>query len=201
MMGNHKWTSGEEKLLVDSILAGCSRADICDKLGLSESVVYNHYRAMRATDKTLPMFPRAEKTVVVSEDQAEPHETKEKKVELNPLEKEMADIIAENKETIEALRRDLSVEKEARAEEGKAYREEIERLKAACRAKDEELDKLRERATELAGILARKREQDETEARERDDAARLKYMVRERNEVVYQLVKTIFVGTKEGSRE
>ena len=184
MMGKHKWTSGEEKLLVDSILAGCSRADICDKLGLSESVVYNHYRAMRATDKTLPMFPRAEKTVVVSEDQAEPHETKAKKVELNPLEKEMADIITENNVTIENLRIDLETEQEARELEAAAYRNEVKRLtdqvtslKGTVSAQGDELaakdklikkvygdlDRARIERDEAQNLLRLQRENDETE--------------------------------------
>lgn len=223
-MERYTWTADQDEVIRGMILEGKTVADICDRMGCTDTQLKNHVAVVRRRDPSFPTLcgeVKGERFVLASSEAAavlsgepgqivvesadegmvEPIETEEKKVELNPLEKEMRDIIVENKETIEALRRDLSVEKEARAEEGKAYREEIERLKAACRAKDEELDKLRERAADLAGILARKREQDEAEARERENTARLKYMVRERNEVVYQIVKAIFVGPKEGSRE
>lgn len=219
-MEKYTWTADQDEVIREMILAGKTVADICDRMGCTDTQLKNHVAVVRRRDQSFPTLcgeVKGERFMLASSEDAavlsgEPEQivvdpANEEAVEpieeaaLNPLEREMRDIIVENKETIGALRRDLSVEKEARAEEGKAYREEIERLKAACRAKDEELDKLRERAADLAGILARKREQDEDEARERDDAARLKYMVRERNEVVYQLVKTIFVGPKEGSRE
>lgn len=150
MRKNHKWTVAEERLLVESIREGCSRADLCDKLGLEESVVYNHYRAMRASDKSLPLFPRAEKQDAAQRDDGEHGkivvappwessmvrradgetmpEAEEKKAELNPLEQEMADIIAENNATIEGLREALAVEEAARAEEAAAYQREINKL-------------------------------------------------------------------------
>lgn len=227
-MERYIWTADQDEVIRGMILEGKTVADICDRMGCTDTQLKNHVAVVRRRDPSFPTLcgeVKGERFVLASSEDAavmsgdpgqivvgpadegmvepieEPTEAEEKKAELNPLEKEMADIIVENNKTIEALRHELSVEKEARAEEGKACRDEIYRLKEACLAKDEELDKLRNTSDNLRDILNRKKERDEAMERERDDVARLKYMVRERNEVVYQMAKAIFLGLKEGSRE
>lgn len=225
-MGRFVWTAEHDEVIRGMILEGKTVADICDRIGCTDTQLKNHVSRIRQWDKSFPtLFGKSKRFVLASSEAVavlsgepgqimvepvdegsvelieEPAETEEKKADLNPLEKEMADIIAENNETIELLRHELSAEKEARAEEGKAYREEIDRLREACREKDEELDKLRDTSDNLRGIIRRKKEDAEAMALERDDVDRLKYMVRERNEVIYQMTKAIFLGSKEGSRE
>ena len=166
-MERYTWTADQDEVIRGMILEGKTVADICDRMGCTDTQLKNHVAVVRRRDQSFPTLcgeVKGERVVLASseaaavlsgapeqivvnpenEEAVEPIEepTEEKKAALNPLEREMRDIIVENKATIEALRGELAVEKEARAEE-----------------------------------------------------------VRERNEVVYQLVKTIFVGPKEGSRE
>ncbi len=222
MRTNHKWTCAEEKLLVDSIREGCSRADICDRLGLSESVVYNQYRKMREDDKTLPLFPRGERVKPVSKSEAAGEDRPEngeaataEACGLNLLEQEMADIIAENKETIETLRRELDVEREARAEDGRAYQKKIEQLSEENAAKDKTIAKVygdlesaykqRDKALENLelAISAAETPEDEWATPEEElasmqlDKEDLTNMVHARDELIVSMARAIFLGPKE----
>ena len=103
---------------------------------------------------------------------------------LNLLEKEMGDIITEQKKTIEDLRIDLETEKESRELEAAAYRNEIERLTDLVKelrgtvsaqgdeieAKDKlikkvygDLDRARIERDEAQNLLRLQQENDETE--------------------------------------
>ena len=154
-MERYIWTADQDEVIRGMILEGKTVADICDRMGCTDTQLKNHVAVVRRRDPSFPtlcgevkgerfMLASSEAAEVLSgepgqivmgpadEGTVEPivelSKTEEKKAELNPLEKQMADIIAEQKETIDNLRIDLETEQESRELEGKAYRKEIERL-------------------------------------------------------------------------
>lgn len=154
-MERYTWTADQDEVIRGMILEGKTVADICDRMGCTDTQLKNHVAVVRRRDPSFPtlcgevkgerfMLASSEAAEVLSgepgqivmgpadEGTVEPivelSKTEEKKAELNPLEKQMADIIAEQKETIDNLRIDLETEQESRELEGKAYRNEIERL-------------------------------------------------------------------------
>ena len=154
LMKKYVWNAGQDHEIREMILAGKTVADICDRMGCTDTQLKNHVSAVRRRDPSFPTLcgeVKGERFVLASSEDAavmsgepgqimvepadegtvepiEEPETQEKKAELNPLEKQMADIIAEQKEIIDILRIDLETEQESRELEGKAYRNEIERL-------------------------------------------------------------------------
>ncbi len=153
-MERYIWTADQDEVIRGMILEGKTVADICDRMGCTDTQLKNHVAVVRRRDPSFPTLCgeiKGERFVLASSEAAavmsgepgqivmgpadegtvepiEEPETQEKKAELNPLEKQMADIIAEQKETIDNLRIDLETEQESRELEGKAYRNEIERL-------------------------------------------------------------------------
>lgn len=210
-MERYTWTADQDEVIRGMILEGKTVADICDRMGCTDTQLKNHVAVVRRRDPSFPTLcgeAKGERFVLASseaaevlsgepgqimvepadEDTVEPivetTEAEEKKAELNPLEKEMADIIAEQEKTIEALRIDLETEQESRELEGKAYRNEIERLtdqinalkgKVSAQgdelaAKDKliekvygDLDRARIERDEAQNLLRLQRENDATE--------------------------------------
>lgn len=154
-MERYIWTADQDEVIRGMILEGKTVADICDRMGCTDTQLKNHVAVVRRRD---PSFPtqcgkvKGERFVLASSEDAavmsgepgqivpgfadegtvepivELSKTEEKKADLNPLEKQMADIIAEQKETIDNLRVDLETEQEARELEAAAYRNETKRL-------------------------------------------------------------------------
>jgi hypothetical protein len=192
------------------ILEGKTVADICDRMGCTDTQLKNHVSVVRRRDPSFPtlcgevkgerfVLASSEDTAVLSgeprqivvgpadEGTVEPieePENREKKADLNQLEKEMGDIIAEQKETIDNLRVELETEQEARELEAEAYRNETKRLtdlvtslKGTVSAQGDELaakDKLIEKVygdldrarierDEAQNLLRLQRENDATE--------------------------------------
>lgn len=136
-MGKYTWTGEADKAIFEMITVGASVADICDRMGCTDTQLKNHVAVLRRKDPSFPTLcgeVSGKERFALDEDptDARPpeHEAGEKKASLNPLEQEMADIIAENNATIEGLREELAVEKAARAEEAAAFQREINKLTA-----------------------------------------------------------------------
>ena len=153
-MERYIWTADQDEVIRGMILEGKTVADICDRMGCTDTQLKNHVAVVRRRDPSFPtlcgevkgerfVLASSEATEVLSgepqqivvgpadEGTVEPieeTETQEKKAELNPLEKQMADIIAEQKETIDNMRVELETEQEARELEAAAYRNETKRL-------------------------------------------------------------------------
>lgn len=154
-MERYTWTADQDEVIRGMILEGKTVADICDRMGCTDTQLKNHVAVVRRRDPSFPtlcgevkgerfVLASSEDTAVLSgesgqivvdpanEGTVEPivelSKTEEKKADLNPLEKEMGDIIAEQKKTIEALQIDLETEQEARKLEEAAYRNEVKRL-------------------------------------------------------------------------
>lgn len=209
-MERYTWTADQDEVIREMILEGKTVADICDRMGCTDAQLKNHVAVVRRRDPSFPTLcgeVKGERFVLASSEDAavmsgepgqimvepadegtvepiEEPETQEKKAELNPLEKQMADIIAEQKKAIEALRIDLETEQESRELEGKAYRNEIKRLTDLVNAlrgtvsaqgdemaaKDKliekvygDLDRARIERDEAQSLLRLQRENDETE--------------------------------------
>ena len=209
-MERYTWTADQDEVIRGMILEGHTVADICDRMGCTDTQLKNHVAVVRRRD---PRFPtlcgevKGERFVLASAEAAavmsgepgqimvepadegtvepiEAPENREKKAELNPLEKQMADVITEQKKTIEALRIDLETEQESRELEAAAYRNEIERLTDLVKelrgtvsaqgdeieAKDKlikkvygDLDRARIERDEAQNLLRLQQENDETE--------------------------------------
>lgn len=146
-MEKYVWNADQDHEIREMILAGKTVADICDRMGCTDSQLKNHVAVVRRRDPSFPTLcgeVKGARFVLASSEAAavlagesgqivvDPanEETVEpiKEASLNPLEKEMADIITENNATIENLRIDLETEKESRELEAEAYRKEINRL-------------------------------------------------------------------------
>ena len=154
-MERYKWTADQDEVIRGMILEGKTVADICDRMGCTDTQLKNHVAVVRRRDPSFPTLcgeVKGERFVLASAEAAavmsgepgqimvepadegavepivETTEAEEKKASLNPLEKEMGDIIAEQKETIDNLRVELETEQEARELEEAAYRNEIKRL-------------------------------------------------------------------------
>lgn len=208
-MERYTWTADQDEVIRGMILEGKTVADICDRMGCTDTQLKNHVSVVRRRDPSFPtlcgevkgerfVLASSEDTAVLSgeprqivmepadEGTVEPIEESEtqKKAELNPLEKQMADIIAEQKETIDNMRVELETEQEARDLEAEAYRNEIKRLTDLVNAlrgtvsaqgdelaaKDKlikkvygDLDRARIERDETQNLLRLQRENDETE--------------------------------------
>ena len=154
-MERYTWTADQDEVIRGMILEGKTVADICDRMGCTDTQLKNHVAVVRRRDPSFPTLcgeVKGERFVLASSEAAEvmsgeprqivvgsagegtvepivePSKTEEKKADLNPLEKQMADIIAEQKETIDNLRVELETEQEARELEAEAYRNETKRL-------------------------------------------------------------------------
>lgn len=209
-MERYIWTADQDEVIRGMILEGKTVADICDRMGCTDTQLKNHVAVVRRRDPSFPTLcgeVKGERFVLASSEAAEvlsgeprqiivepadegtvepieEPETQEKKAELNPLEKEMGDIIAEQKETIDNLRVELETEQEARNLEAEAYRNEIKRLQDLVNAlrgtvsaqgdelaaKDKlikkvygDLDRARIERDEAQNLLRLQQENDETE--------------------------------------
>lgn len=243
-MERYTWTADQDEVIRGMILEGKTVADICDRMGCTDTQLKNHVAVVRRRDPSFPTLcgeVKGERFVLASAEAAEvlsgepgqiivepadegtvepiveTTEAEEKKAELNPLEKEMGDIIAEQKETIENLRIDLETEQESRELEGKAYRNEIKRLtelvnslKGTVSAQGDELaakDKLVQKL--YVDLDAARRERDEEtqsdllrDARDQlrdvmDEVRDLNAEVHERDELIVAMAKAIFLAPKE----
>lgn len=210
-MERYIWTADQDEVIRGMILEGKTVADICDRMGCTDTQLKNHVAVVRRRDPSFPTLcgeVKGERFVLASAEAAEvmsgePRqivmgpadegtvepivemtEDEEKKASLNPLEKEMGDIIAEQKETIENLRVELETEQEARKLEEEAYRNEVKRLTDQVKslkgtvsaqgdelaAKDKliekvygDLDRARIERDEAQNLLRLQRENDATE--------------------------------------
>ena len=205
-MERYKWTADQDEVIRGMILEGKTVADICDRMGCTDTQLKNHVAVVRRRDQSFPTLcgeVKGERFVLASSEAAEvlsgeprqivvgpadegtvepiveTTEAEEKKVELNPLEKEMADSITENNATIENLRIELETEKESREMEAEPYRNEINRLQDRVNALKA---KVSEQGDELAAKdkLIEKVYGDLDRARiERDEAQNLLRLQRE----------------------
>ena len=210
-MERYTWTADQDKVIRGMILEGKTVADICDRVGCTDTQLKNHVAVVRRRDPSFPTLcgeVKGERFVLASAEDAavmsgepgqivpgsadegtvepivEPSKTEEKKADLNPLEKQMADVITEQKATIDNMSVELETEQEARKLEEAAYRNEIERLtdlvaslKGTVSAQGDELaakDKLIEKVygdldrarierDEAQNLLRLQRENDATE--------------------------------------
>ena len=242
-MERYTWTADQDEVIRGMILEGKTVADICDRMGCTDTQLKNHVAVVRRRDQSFPtlcgavkgerfVLASAEAAAVMSgepgqivlgsadEGTVEPIEepkTQEKKAELNPLEKQMADIIAEQKATIDNMRVELETEQEARKLEAAAYRNEIKRLTDQINALKGTVSA---QVDELAAKdkLIKKLYEERDEARgERDEATRndllrdahdqlrdvmdhvmdLNAEVHKRDELIVAMAKAIFLGEKE----
>ena len=247
-MERYIWTAEQDEVIRGMILEGKTVADICDRMGCTDTQLKNHVAVVRRRDPSFPtlcgevkgerfVLASSEDTAVMSgepgqivvgspdegtvEPIVEPSKTEEKKANLNPLEKQMGDIIAEQKKTIEDLQIDLETEQETEQEsrelEGKTYRNEIERLTDQVNALKGTVS---EQGDELAAKdkLIKKLYENLDEARgERDEAPRsdllrdaqdqlhdvmdevmaLNAEVHKKDELIVAMAKAIFLGEKE----
>ena len=146
----HKWTTSDEHDLVETIRMGGGWSEAAEKIGIGENQAYNHYRAMRRYDKTLPMPPKRENKKTEEETMskekmknpvpdpeacADPKELKPKG-ELNPSEQEMARMIEEREEEIARLLKN------------------IEELSEELSGRDELIKKLTEKIAKKDRIIA-----------------------------------------------
>lgn len=243
-MERYTWTADQDEVIRGMILEGKTVADICDRMGCTDTQLKNHVAVVRRRDPSFPTLcgeVKGERFVLASSEAAavmsgepgqivagpadegtvepivETTEAEEKKADLNPLEKQMGDIITEQKETIDNLRVELETERESRELEAGAYQNEIKRLtdqvnalKGTVSAQGDEL--------EAKDKLIKKIYADLDEARrERDEATRIDLLrdaqaqlhdvmdqvmelndeIHERNELIVAMAKAIFLGEKE----
>jgi metal-responsive CopG/Arc/MetJ family transcriptional regulator len=243
-MERYIWTADQDEVIRGMILEGKTVADICDRLGCTDTQLKNHVEVVRRRDPSFPTLcgeVKGERFVLASSEDAavmsgepgqivvgspdegtvepivEPSKTEEKKADLNPLEKQMADIIAEQKETIDNLRVELETEQEARKLEAEAYRNEVKRLTdqiSALRgtvsaqgdelaAKDKLVKKLyadldeacRERDEETRSDLLRDAQDQLHDVM--DEVMALNAEVHKKDELIVAMAKAIFLGEKE----
>lgn len=242
-MERYIWTADQDEVIRGMILEGKTVADICDRMGCTDTQLKNHVEVVRRRDPSFPTMcgkVKGERFVLASAEAAavlsgepkqiivepadegtvepiEEPETQEKKAELNPLEKQMADIITEQKKTIEDLRVELETEQESRELEAEAYRNEIKRLQDLVNslkgtvsaqgdelaAKDklikklyEDLDEARGGRDEATRIDLLRDEQDQLHD-VMDQVMDLNAEVHERDELIVAMAKAIFLGEKE----
>jgi hypothetical protein len=242
-MERYIWTADQDEVIRGMILEGETVADICDRMGCTDTQLKNHVAVVRRRDPSFPTLcgeVKGERFVLASSEDAavmsgepgqimvepadegtvepiEEPEPQEKKAELSLLEKEMGDIITEQKETIDNLRVELETEQESRELEAEAYRNEIERLtdlvnslKKTVSAQGDELAAKDKLIKKLYGDLDEAR-------RERDEATRsdllrdahdqlrdvtdqvmdLNAEVHKKDELIVAMAKAIFLGEKE----
>lgn len=243
-MERYTWTADQDEVIRGMILEGKTVADICDRMGCTDTQLKNHVAVVRSRDPSFPTLcgeVKGERFVLASSEAAavtsgepgqivvgpadegtvepivETTEAEEKKAELNPLEKQMADIIAEQKETIDNLRVELETEQESRELEAEAYQNEIKRLtdqvnalRGTVSAQGDELaakDKLIKKI--YADLDEARRERDEatridllrdaqTQLRDvMDEVMELKAEVHKKDELIVAMAKAIFLGEKE----
>ena len=254
-MERYIWTADQDEVIREMILEGKTVADICDRIGCTDTQLKNHVAVVRRRDPSFPTLcgevkgerfvlassedaavlsgeprqimvsPADEGTVEPIEEPAnegtaetiEETEPQEKKAELNPLEKQMADIIAEQEKTIEDLRIDLETEKESRELEGKAYRNEIKRLTDLVNALKGTVSAQGDKLAAKDKLIKKLYEERDKARGERDEATRsdllrdahdqlrdvmdqvmgLNAEVHERDELIVAMAKSIFLGEKE----
>jgi hypothetical protein len=242
-MERYIWTADQDEVIREMILAGKTVADICDRMGCTDSQLKNHVAVVRRRDPSFPTLcgeVKGERFVLASAEAAavlagepgqivvdtadegtvepiEEPEPQEKKAELSLLEKEMGDIITEQKKTIDNLRVELETEQEARELEAAAYRNEVKRLtdqinalKGTVSAQGDELaakDKLIKKL--YADLDEARRERDETtrvdllrDAQDQlhdvmDEVMALNAEVHKKDELIVAMAKAIFLGEKE----
>jgi len=216
-MERYTWTADQDEVIRGMIMEGKTVADICDRMGCTDTQLKNHVAVVRRRDPSFPTLcgeVKGERFVLASSEAAavlsgepqqivvgpadegtvepivETTEAEEKKASLNPLEKEMADIIAENTKTIENLRVELETEKESRELEAEAYQNEIERLKGQVKALKETV---RAQGDEMEGKdeTIKKVYGDLEEARKVRDAALMEL----------ERLKTCAIGTQKAAAE
>lgn len=243
LMEKYVWNADQDHEIRGMILEGKTVADICDRMGCTDTQLKNHVAVVRRRDPSFPTLcgeVKGERFVLASSEAAavvsgepgmivvepadegtvepiEEPETQEKKAELNPLEKQMADIFAEPKKTIEDLRIELETEKEARELEAEAYQNEIKRLtdlvnslKGTVSAQGDELaakDKLIKKL--YADLDEARRGRDEAtrsdllhDAQDQlhdmmDEVMDLNAEVHKKDELIVAMAKAIFLGEKE----
>lgn len=242
-MERYTWTADQDEVIRGMISEGKTVADICDRMGCTDTQLKNHVAVVRRRDPSFPtlcgevkgerfVLASAEAAAVMSGEpgqimvepadegtveQIEEPEPQEKKAELSLLEKEMGDIITEQKETIDNLRVELETEQESRELEAEAYRNEIKRLQDLVNALRGTVSA---QGDELAAKdkLVKKLYEDLDEARrERDEATRsdllrdaqdqlhdvmdevmaLNAEVHKKDELIVAMAKAIFLGEKE----
>lgn len=243
-MERYKWTADQDEVIRGMILEGKTVADICDRMGCTDTQLKNHVAVVRRRDQSFPTLcgeVKGERFVLASSEAAEvlsgeprqimvepadegavepiveTTEAEEKKASLNPLEKEMGDIVAEQKETIDNLRVELETEQEARELEAAAYRNEIKRLtdlvdslKGTVSAQVDEMaakDKLIKKLYEERDEARRGRDEATRidllhDAHDQlrdvmDEVVDLKAEVHDRDELIVAMAKAIFLGKKE----
>lgn len=242
-MERYTWTADQDEVIRGMILEGKTVADICDRMGCTDTQLKNHVAVVRRRDPSFPTLcgeVKGERFVLASSEDAavmsgepgqivvgpadegtvepiEEPETQEKKAELNPLEKEMGDIIAEQKETIDNLRVELETEQESRELEAEAYRNEIKRLQDLVNAlrgtvsaqgdelaaKDKLIKKLYEERDEARGGRDEATRSDllrdaHDQLRDvMDQVMDLNAEVHKRDELIVAMAKAIFLGEKE----
>lgn len=243
-MERYIWTADQDEVIRGMMLEGKTVADICDRMGCTDTQLKNHVAVVRRRDPSFPTLcgeVKGERFVLASAEAAavmsgepgqimvepadegtvepivEQSETEEKKADLNPLEQQMADIITEQKKTIEDLRVELETEQESRELEAEAYRNEIKRLqdlvnslKGTVSAQGDELaakDKLVKKL--YADLDEARRERDEATRSDllrnaqdqlhdvMDEVRELNAEVHERDELIVAMAKAIFLGEKE----
>jgi hypothetical protein len=243
-MERYIWTADQDEVIRGMILEGKTVADICDRMGCTDSQLKNHVAVVRRRDPSFPTLcgeVKGERFVLASAEDAEvmsgepgqiivepadegtvepivePSKTEEKKAELSLLEKEMGNIIAEQKKTIDNLRVELETEQEARELEAAAYRNEVKRLKdlvtslkGTVSAQGDELaakDKLIKKL--YADLDEARRGRDEAtrgdllrDAQDQlhdvmDEVMALNAEVHKRDELIVAMATAIFLGEKE----
>lgn len=242
-MERYTWTADQDEVIRGMILEGKTVADICDRMGCTDTQLKNHVAVVRRRDPSFPTLcgeVKGERFVLASSEDAavmsgepgqivvdtadegtvepiEEPETQEKKAALSPLEKEMGDIIAEQKETIDNLRVELETEQESRELEAAAYRNEIERLtdlvnslKGTVSAQGDEMaakDKLIKKL--YADLDEARRGRDEATRSDllrdaqtqlhdaMEEVMDLNAEVHKRDELIVAMAKAIFLGEKE----
>lgn len=243
-MERYIWTADQDEVIRGMILEGKTVADICDRMGCTDTQLKNHVAVVRRRDPSFPTLcgeVKGERFVLASSEAAEvmsgeprqivmgpadegtvepiveTTEDEEKKASLNPLEKEMGDIIAEQKETIDNLRVELETEQEARKLEEAAYRNEVKRLtglvnslKGTVSAQGDEMaakDKLIKKI--YADLDEARRGRDEATRSDllsdahdqlrdvKDEVMELNAEVHKRDELIVAMAKAIFLGEKE----
>jgi hypothetical protein len=242
-MERYIWTADQDEVIRGMILEGKTVADICDCMGCTDTQLKNHVAVVRRRDPSFPTLcgeVKGERFALTSSEDAEvlagepeqimegtadegtvepieEPETQEKKAELNPLEKHMADIFVGREKTIEDLRIDLETEREARELEAAAYRNEIKRLTDLVNslkgtvsaqgdemaAKDklikklyEDLDEARRGRDEATRIDLLRDAQDQLHD-VMDEVMALNAEVHKKDELIVAMAKAVFLGEKE----
>ena len=243
-MERYTWTADQDEVIREMILEGKTVADLCDRMGCTDTQLKNHVAVVRRRDPSFPTLcgeVKGERFVLASPEAAEgmsgepgqimvepadegtvepieePEPQEEKKAELNPLEEQMAGIIAEQEKTIEDLRINLETEQESRELEGKAYRNEIKRLTDLVNALRGTVSAQGDEMAAKDKLIKKLYEERDKARGERDEAPRIDLLrdaqnqlrdvmdqvmglnaeVHERDELIVAMAKAIFLGEKE----